>query len=84
MIENMENQVADVLQQERSWWDYVLVVLLNKKNSYFTLKFLMFNTCREERAIRKAEMEATKVFNPSPIRLLACWSCQRYSVLHSP
>jgi hypothetical protein len=43
-----------------------------QKNSNFTLKFLMFNTCREERAIRKAEMEATKVFNPSPIRLLAC------------
>lgn len=41
----------------------------------------MFNYCREERALRKAEMEATKVSSPSPSRLLICWSCQRYNAL---
>lgn len=31
----MENQVADIHQEERSWWNSVLIVLLAKTISYF-------------------------------------------------
>lgn len=59
IIDQMEDQVAVVLQEERYLFHQRSVCF----HKYCPLSYLILcGLCREEMALRKAEMEATKVF----------------------
>ena len=58
MIEQMEDQVAEILQEERFLNILTLTCILLNLCLLFQHQF---GFCREEMALRKAEMEAAKV-----------------------
>lgn len=58
----MEDQVAAILLEERLGFYFIAKVF---EPFIFVYLLLFSKFCSEERALRKAEMEATKVFHPT-------------------